>query len=328
MDLLHKQESSTYEVENISERIESLERNRSRSDIDLFYLTFMHDSIRDLFGQTDKSATNCYKKETKFLKRVVDNNQSDTITASTCAERTTMQTRAINHQKAAKHLLFLSDHDDINPPVKVLEEEGYIIRHLYCPQFESGLLKSLQIEAVLIDLNMPTIESISICQTIRSEYDGPILFVTAPSNDFIQLMALEMGADDFLFKPQPEALLLTKIRTLLRRSDRMTLDKKTSISLGELQIDAGRREVQCSGKDVLLTDREFDLLWYLAKNARNILSRDEIHQSLYKREYNGYDRSIDIYISRIRQKIGDDPHNPRYLKTIRGAGYLLVENHA
>lgn len=239
-----------------------------------------------------------------------------------------MQPREINHQKAAKHLLFLSDHDDITPPVKRLEEEGYEVQHLYCPQFEIGLLHSLKIDAVLIDLETPSIESISICQTLRSEYDGPILFLTAPTNDFIQLMGLEMGADDFLFKPQPEALMLTKLRTLLRRSDKMTQNKKTSIHLGELQIDAGRREVQCSGKDVLLTDREFDLLWCLAKNARNILSRDEIHQTLYKREYNGYDRSIDIYISRIRQKIGDNPHNPRYLKTIRGAGYLLVGNHA
>lgn len=328
MDSLYKQESSMADVENICELIESPGRSTPLSDIDLFYLTFMHDSIRYFLSQTDLSETNCYKKERKFLKNTADNKQSDTTTASTCAERTTMQTRAINHQRAAKHLLFLSDHDDINISLKVLEEDGYKIQHLYCPQFETGLLHSLQIEAILIDLNMPSIESVSICQTIRSEYDGPILFLTAPTNELIQLMGLEMGADDFLFKPQPTTLLLTKIRALLRRSDKMALNKKTSINLGELQIDASRREVQCSGKDVLLTDREFDLLWCLAKNARNILSRDEIHQSLYKREYNGYDRSIDIYISRIRQKIGDNPHNPRYLKTIRGAGYLLVENQA
>ncbi len=235
-----------------------------------------------------------------------------------------MQIRGREHQQAAKHLLFLSDHDDAINTVNTLENEGYRIQLQYCSQFEAERLLDLSIDTILIDLEKPSIESVSICQSIRTVYDGPVLFLTALTDGFIQLLGLEMGADDFLFKPQPADLLLTKIRTLLRRSEKVSSEGKTAIRLGELQIDAGRREVSCSGENVSLTDREFDLLWCLAQNARNILSRDQIHQSLYKREYNGYDRSIDIYISRIRQKIGDDPHNPRYLKTIRGAGYLLV----
>lgn len=230
--------------------------------------------------------------------------------------------------KPAKQLLVLTDHECNTKATQVLQHEGYKVQLNDYLQFKVELLDKLQIDAILVDLENPTIESVSICQTIRDRYNGPLLFLTAPTNEFIQLLGLEMGADDFLFKPQTEVFLLTKLRARLKRAEKTQLGRKKIIRLGELQINSGRREVYCSGKNIHLTDREFDLLWLLAKNACQIISRDEIHRSLYKREYNGYDRSIDIYISRIRQKIGDNPHNPRHLKTIRGAGYLLVENHA
>lgn len=232
-----------------------------------------------------------------------------------------------NNRAPGKRLLLLTDHHEIVSLILSLQAEGYIVEHQNSDSFDINFLCTLTTDAILIDLDNPTIESVSICQNLRSRYSGPILFLTAPTNEYVQMLGLELGADDFLCKPVPEVLLLTKLRSQLRRAETGSRSQN-AINLGELTIDSSRREVQCQGKTVPLTDREFDLLWIMAQNVRNILSRDQIHKHLYNREYNGFDRSIDIYISRIRQKIGDDPHNPRYLKTIRGAGYLLVENHA
>lgn len=237
-----------------------------------------------------------------------------------------MQTGTDASAQITNKLLLLTDHADVTPVIRTLRSEGYVVQHRHCQQFEAGLLEVLLPDAVLIDLESPSIESISICRTLRAYHEGPILVLAAQSNDLIQMLGLEMGADDVLFKPQSESYLLVKLRAFLRRSEKQR-QRQRMVQLGELVIDSARREVWCSGKTISLTAREFDLLWCLAQNAKTIVSRDEIHRSLYNCEYNGFDRSIDIYVSRIRQKIGDDPHNPRYLKTIRGAGYLLVENH-
>jgi two-component system, OmpR family, response regulator RstA len=221
--------------------------------------------------------------------------------------------------------LILTDHDHPDPLIQLLHEDGNYVHHCNYEQFEVELLKTAVPNAVLIDLNTPSVNSISICQTLRASYEGPILFLTARTDDRIPVLGLEMGADDFLFKPQPEIYLLAKLRALLRRSEKNVQRQRRMVQLGELAIDFDRREVRCSGDVVPLTTHEFGLLWLLAENTNSILSRDEIHQSLYNNEYNGFDRSIDIHISRIRQKIGDDSHRPRYLKTFRGVGYSLME---
>jgi two-component system response regulator RstA len=222
-------------------------------------------------------------------------------------------------------LLLLADHCGINQVQAVLEEEGYFVHYQACQQFDTDLLEVLDPDAILIDLENPSLESISICQTLQKYHKGPILVLSAKVNDLVQVKALEFGADDFLLKPLPEKYLLVKLRTFFRLFE-INKQQKRMVQLGDLVVDSARREVRCSGETISLTSREFDLLWCLAKKAKSIVSRDEIHKSLFSSEYNGYDRAIDIYISRIRQKIGDDPNNPRYLKTIRGAGYLLVDN--
>ena len=239
-----------------------------------------------------------------------------------------MQIRENADTRIVNRLLLLTDHENTTEALNMLQGEGYSVSHDYCQRYDVEKLDRLSPDAILIDLQNPSVQNVSICRDLRQYYHGPILVLAARGSEVVQVLGLEMGADDFLFKPQPEPLLMAKLRSVLRRSEETHRRQKKMIRLGELVIDAGRREVHCSGEVVSLTPREFDLLWCLAENAKNIISRDEIHQFLYNCEYNGYDRSIDIYISRIRQKIGDDPVKPRFLKTVRGAGYLLVEGHA
>lgn len=182
-------------------------------------------------------------------------------------------------------------------------------------------------DLVILDLMLPGEDGLSICRKVRGRYDGPILMLTARTDDMDQVLGLEMGADDYVCKPVRPRVLLARIRALLRRSEGVTdsvEDTPRRLEFGSLVIDNAMREAWLSERSIELTSAEFDLLWLLAVNAGRILSREEIFNALRGIEYDGQDRSIDVRISRIRPKIGDDPMHPRLTKTVRSKGYLFV----
>ncbi len=214
-----------------------------------------------------------------------------------------------------------ADHSDI---VEMLRSEGFRVHEFQKKEMTPECLEGEPPDLVLIDYASPSMELIGRCRNLRFNYSGPILVMAEHADEMLQILGLEMGADEFLLKPVSPALMMAHLRAMLRRTQEVEHKNRKQIQLGQLMIDAARREVRSHGKTVELTTREFDVLWCLAENSSKILSRDDIHRYLYHSEYNGFDRSIDIYISRIRSKIGDDPLHPRYLKTVRGAGYLLT----
>ena len=185
---------------------------------------------------------------------------------------------------------------------------------------------------VILDLMLPGEDGLSICRTLRSQhYSGSILMLTARTDDLDQVLGLEMGADDYMCKPVRPRLLLAHIRALLRRhegSNEAPAANAQRLEFGALQIDNRMREVWLHGRSIELTSAEFDLLWLLAFNSGRILSREEIFTALRGIGYDGQDRSIDVRISRIRPKIGDDPELPRLIKTVRSKGYLFVREAA
>ncbi|ADZ92216.1 winged helix-turn-helix domain-containing protein [Marinomonas mediterranea] len=189
---------------------------------------------------------------------------------------------------------------------------------------------------VVLDLMLPGADGFTVCRSVRNDYKGPILMLTARSDDVDQILGLEIGADDYVSKPAKPRVLLARIQSLLRRStqdvDLSSLESKEeqTLTFGPLVVDNSRREAwlvdESSEKtEIELTSAEFDLLWLLASNAGRILSREEIFSELRGIEYDGQDRSVDVRISRIRSKIGDDPIHPRRIKTIRSKGYLFVK---
>ena len=182
-------------------------------------------------------------------------------------------------------------------------------------------------DLVILDLMLPGEDGLSICRRVRPEYAGPILMLTARTDDLDQVQGLESGADDYVCKPVRPQVLLARIRALLRRRE-TPAETVQRLSFGTLQLDHARREVTLGGERVELTGAEFDLLWLLALNAGRTLSREEIFTQLRGIEYDGQDRSIDVRISRIRPKLGDDPVTPRLIKTIRSKGYLFVREVA
>lgn len=180
---------------------------------------------------------------------------------------------------------------------------------------------------VVLDLMLPGESGFSVCRRVREQgYDGPILMLTARTDDLDQVQGLEMGADDYVCKPVRPVVLLARIRALLRRHEAPEAVQR--LSFGGLELDNARREVTLGGERIDLTGAEFELLWLLALNAGRTLSREEIFTQLRGIEYDGQDRSIDVRISRIRPKLGDDPVAPRLIKTIRGKGYLFVREVA
>ncbi len=185
-------------------------------------------------------------------------------------------------------------------------------------------------DLVVLDLMLPGADGLAVCREVRSTFRNPILMLTARTDDMDQVLGLEMGADDYVAKPVKPRVLLARVRALLRRADgeaeavQATLQRR--LEFGDLVIDDAARAVLLDGAPVDLTSAEYDLLWLLASNAGKILSREEIFERLRGIPYDGQDRSIDVRISRIRPKVGDDPENPRRIKTVRSKGYLFVRD--
>ncbi|WP_148861907.1 response regulator [Marinobacter fonticola] len=194
-------------------------------------------------------------------------------------------------------------------------------------------IRSEQPDIVVLDLMLPGEDGLSICRRARPFYSGPILMLTARTDDLDQVLGLEMGADDYISKPVRPRVLLARIRALLRRvndsgkseSEPKSTEEPVRLEFNDLVVDRSMREAWLNSESIDLTSAEFDLLWLLASSAGRVLSREEIFTALRGIEYDGQDRSIDVRVSRIRPKIGDDPVHPRRIKTVRSKGYLFVK---
>nr|WP_062265058.1 response regulator transcription factor [Endozoicomonas arenosclerae] len=185
-------------------------------------------------------------------------------------------------------------------------------------------------DLVVLDLMLPGEDGVSICRRVRGQYAGQILMLTARADDLDEVLGLEMGADDYVAKPVRPRVLLARIRALLRRNqgplEEQEEESSSRLTFGPLVVDNSMREAWLNEVSVELTSAEFDLLWLLCSNAGRVLSREEIFSQLRGIEYDGQDRSIDVRVSRIRPKIGDDPMHPRLIKTVRSKGYLFVKS--
>ena len=216
-----------------------------------------------------------------------------------------------------------------------LQKNGYLVEIESDGRRAISRIIETQPSLVILDLMLPGADGFTVCRNVRESYKEPILMLTARSDDVDQILGLEIGADDYVAKPVKPRVLLARVQSLLRRSTQDVVVNNTSkpgtnkieqaLTFGPLLVDNSRREAWVDKEEVELTSAEFDLLWLLASNAGRILSREEIFGELRGIEYDGQDRSVDVRISRIRSKIGDDPIHPRRIKTIRSKGYLFVK---
>jgi len=195
----------------------------------------------------------------------------------------------------------------------VAEDSVHALRELQAQRFD----------ILLLDLMLPGMDGLSLTRRIRERWKTPIIMVTARGDDADKIVGLELGADDYLAKPFNPRELLARIRAVLRRAP---ADAETPVfESGGLRIDFSAREVRVDGLRQSLTAHEYDLLSALARNAGRVLTRDQLLELVKGEDADeAFDRSIDVHVSRLRQKIEPDPRHPRYVKTVRGAGYLLA----
>lgn len=197
---------------------------------------------------------------------------------------------------------------------------------------ERGLaaLRAGRFDVVLLDVMLPGMDGFEVCRRIRALPDlaaTPVIMLTARGDDVDKIVGLELGADDYLAKPFNPRELLARIRAVLRRAAASGLrPDRSRFRSGALEIDFEAREVTVGGRRVTLTHYEFELLAVLARAAGRVLSREQLLDVLKGEAHEAFDRSIDVHVSKLRSKIEPSSKQPRYIKTVRGVGYVLVRD--
>jgi two-component system OmpR family response regulator/two-component system response regulator RstA len=177
-------------------------------------------------------------------------------------------------------------------------------------------------DLVVLDVMLPEKSGFDVCKEVRQFFAKPILMMTASGDEVDEVLGLELGADDYITKPVKPRVLLARIKALLRREPPTSLE--SSRSFGRLFIDAQSKSVTLAGAPLEISSHEFDVLWLLACRAGEVVSRTELVSQLRGIEYDGFDRSVDIRISRLRKKLGDNADAPSKIKTVWGRGYLFA----
>jgi two-component system OmpR family response regulator/two-component system response regulator RstA len=196
---------------------------------------------------------------------------------------------------------------------------------------ESGIdcLRSSPIDAIVLDIGLPGADGFAVCRTVRPDFEGPIIVLTARGDEIDEVIALEVGADDFMSKPVRPRALLARLKVHLRKSSALAASSEESMAdsivVGDLRIEPASRSVLLAGESVEMTTAEFDLLVYLAARAGTIVERKDVYLDLLEIPYDGLDRSIDLRVSKLRKKLNDDSNHPTRIKSIRGVGYLMAK---
>ncbi|EJJ4226377.1 two-component system response regulator RstA [Salmonella enterica] len=195
------------------------------------------------------------------------------------------------------------------------------------------LILTTQPDLVLLDIMLPGKDGMTICRDLRHRWQGPIVLLTSLDSDMNHILALEMGACDYILKTTPPAVLLARLRLHLRQNEQTqqakslqesALTPHKALRFGALTIDPLNRAVQLNGELISLSTADFELLWELATHAGQIMDRDALLKTLRGVNYDGLDRSVDVAISRLRKKLLDSAAEPYRIKTIRNRGYLFA----
>ncbi|MCB0324690.1 MAG: response regulator transcription factor [Bdellovibrionales bacterium] len=228
-------------------------------------------------------------------------------------------------------LLVVEDDPDISRLLKInLTHMGFEVS--VATDGAEGLKQALTGEPTLIilDVMLPKMDGLDVCQAIREQQlQTPILMLTARERESDKILGLDLGADDYLTKPFSMGELTARVRALLRRAApaAQSIDGIPAIQHlggGAIELDLAKRQAKLHGSELQLTFKEFELLYYLAKNAGRAFTRESLLSSVWDYEYEGYQHTVTSHINRLRSKIEQDPAQPRFILTVRGAGYRFA----
>ena len=211
-----------------------------------------------------------------------------------------------------------------------LEQDGMEVDCAYDGEEAIELAKKTEYDMVLLDVMLPKFDGYEVCQAIREFSDMPIIMLTAKGGDMDKILGLEYGADDYISKPFNILEVKARIKAIMRRSGksrkyRKEEKKNTVIGAGDLQMDTESRRVNIAGKEINLTAKEFDLLQLFVTNRGKVFSRENLLETIWKYDYLGDLRTVDVHIRRLREKIERVPSQPEYIFTKWGVGYYFTD---
>lgn len=205
---------------------------------------------------------------------------------------------------------------------RYLEEDGYHVVSVH--DGEQGVKKATNInfDAIILDVMLPDMNGFIVLKTIREHAQTPVLMLTSRGDDVDRIVGLEIGADDYLPKPCNPRELLARLKAILRRTQKTPIHRPI-IEKHNIKVDCSQRTVTMAGHNLELTNAEFNILEMLIKSPGQAFSKEELTEYALGRKYTAYDRSIDVHISNLRNKLGDNPQGEPILKTVRGFGYMF-----
>jgi DNA-binding response OmpR family regulator len=222
-----------------------------------------------------------------------------------------------------KKILVVDDETQIVKVLKAyLEQVGYQVVTAVDGKSALAVFQREKPDFMVLDLNLPGLDGLEVCRTVRRQSNIPILMLTARAEEADKLIGLELGADDYVVKPFSPREVVARVRTIFRRASGEVPEAEI-VRVGGLQIDLDQHTVTVSGHPVELTPTEFDILVVLARQPKRVFTRLQIMEQAQGSAFEGYERTIDAHIKNIRFKIEPDPKNPTFIQTVFGVGYKI-----
>jgi two-component system phosphate regulon response regulator OmpR len=226
-------------------------------------------------------------------------------------------------REPSARVLLIDDDERLNTLLaKYLDRFSMTVQAFTRPELGLRALKTDPPDLIVLDVMLPEMDGFAVCRKVRENSRIPIIMLTARGDVMDRIVGLELGADDYLAKPFEPRELVARMQAVLRRGQRR--DSPDRLRIGTLEVDWSTRCVRLEGHDIGLTTAEFELLGLLVRSRGKVLSRDRILDGTRGIDWESYDRSIDVLISRLRQKLGDDSKHPSFIRTVRGAGYVFI----
>jgi DNA-binding response OmpR family regulator len=225
----------------------------------------------------------------------------------------------------SQKILVVDDELEIVKVVRAyLEQSGFRVITASDGEQALAVFRHEQPDLIVLDLNLPKLNGLDVCRAIRRDSNVPIIMLTARVEETDRLIGLEIGADDYIVKPFSPREVVARVRTVLRRSTSAPA-QPSLIEVGALSIDPLKHEVQLHNRSIDLTPSEFNILLVMASQPGRAFSRMELLDAAQGESYEGYERSIDVHIKNLRQKLGDEPRDPTYILTVYGVGYKFSD---
>ena len=234
-----------------------------------------------------------------------------------------MQAAANDNSK----ILVVDDDDAVRTLVSsTLEQEGYQVLMASKGQEGMDAYAKEHPDLVILDLMLPDMDGYDICFSIRKESQTPILILSAKADEVDKVVGFRMGVDDYVTKPFSSTELALRVKAILRRSRNFRMEKPSQnrVICGDLVVDIQKREVTVGSRQVNLTTKEFDLLWFLATHPNQVFTREDLSSQVWEDYYAGNPGTINVLVCRLRDKIENNPAHPQYIHTVWGVGYKFV----